>query len=303
MEINASNMATLFTALDTRFKSAFQEAVNPVYKQITLELPVSSGIVDFPVVGQLAGMREWVGPRLINKLHGDKLTVRATKLELTYGIPVDAISDDQYDMYVPLIAGMATQAANMGGQLVTGLLNDAINAQWADGADFFGSARKYGDGVKSKTLVNLGTTALSASAFKTAYSAMCAYTGHGGGLLGVRPTVLAYGPALTWVAKALIETPLIVDSGVAIANPLYNIVRCVEIPGLLGNKWFLFDDRSPVAKPLGLFVRQAPDTLVRKDQPTDDSVFNDDQCLYGVTGRATAVFLFPHLAYFSNVAN
>jgi phage major head subunit gpT-like protein len=297
MQINAKNLQTLFTSVNTVFKNTFDKARDDSWTQFAYRQPMTTGIMEMPFLEQVAGMREWIDKRAINRLSADKLTVKARKFEETIGISRDDLEDDQYGLYRVGIEQLSVSAARLPNDLCEELLANAASATWCDGAAFFGTTRKYG----KATISNYTTGALTEANFKTAWNAMTAYKGHTGTTLKVKPTLLVHGPALHWTVNELFEQPVKADNGATVGNPLYHIVNHLELPGLAGNKWFLFA-ASGVYKPVFYFERKAPDTLVRKDRPEDDNVFFDGELLYGVDGRASAAFVMPHLAYFGNAS-
>ena len=298
MDINAHNLGVLRTAVTTRFNKTFGLQKADEYKGFAMTIPMGTAQLDMPFFEQMSKMREWIDNRAINNMATRFLTVRPRKFELTYGIPKDAISDDQYGIYVDMVDEMAISAANLPNDLCEELLNNAAGAKWLDGADFFGTSRKYG----KNTIANYSTNALSKANFKTAYNAMTAYKGHAGTPMRIKPDLIVYGPALRWTAKALFENPMEEVSGAALPNDTYNIVKTLEMPGITGNKWFLFASGKGAFKPVGYFEREKPSRITRLDKADDENVFMRGEFIYGCDGRAEAAFLFPHLAYFNNPA-
>ena len=201
MDINAANMRILFQAVSLRFRNAFDAAREPSYEQFTMTERLATRELEMPFLEQLTGMREWIGPRVVNNMATNKMTIVPRKFELTYGIPADAVKDDQYGMYASLFAQMATQAARLPNDLVEDLLNHASTAKWCDGENFFGTSRRYGKNAVS----NYSTNALNETNLKAAWTAMRGYKGHGGTSLRVNPTLLVHGPALHWTVQELLE--------------------------------------------------------------------------------------------------
>jgi len=301
MEINAKNMAVLFTAVNTKFRDAFKKYEDNTWMQFAGLIPMTTGIVEMPVIEQITKLREWVGPRQINKLSAQKLTVKPRKFEQTYEVPCDTIEDDTYGMTSGLLEQMGQSAANLPNDLIEEILNNASSHNWLDGAAFFGTTRKYG----KNTIANYTTSALSSDSLKAAYNAMTAYKGHEGAPLKVRPSVLVHGPALHFKAKELLENENILHEGTngetSIPNPTRGLVKDVELAGLDGNKWFLVA-ADGVIKPIYYFERKRPSSIARLDHETDSVVFVEDKVLYGVKGRAESAFVLPHLIYFGNAS-
>lgn len=246
MEINAHNLGILTTAVNTRFKTAFNATAKDKYNEIALTVPMSTGVINYPFLEQLGGMREWIDDRKVKKIAANKLVVSARKFEETVAIERDAIEDDTYGMYMPIIDNLGVQAANLRGDLIEEVLTNASSAKWVDGASFFGTSRKYG----KETINNYTTSALSKSTLKTAYDAMRNYKGHGGTKLKVRPRYLVIGSALRWTAKALVENPQEEVNGAALPNDTYNLVQILETDADLGNKWFLIGETG-IGKAIG----------------------------------------------------
>lgn len=63
-----------------------------------------------------------------------------------------------------------------------------------------------------------------------------------------------------------------------------------------GTAWYLFD-ASRMMRPFIFQNRKSMDQLIRKDQPTDDNVFDRKEYVYGVDGRCNVGFGFWQLAY------
>ena len=175
MEINQHNLGILRQAVETRFKNAFRALEKNLYGEFAMTIPMGTSQLDMPMLEQLVGMREWIDDRKVNNLTTQMLTIRPRKFENTYGIPADAIADDQYGVYVGMFEQMAAQAVNLRPDLIEELLVNAASAKWLDGANFFGSSRKYG----KNTINNYTTNALTQANFKTAYGLMTSYMGHG----------------------------------------------------------------------------------------------------------------------------
>lgn len=309
MDINRTNMQALFTGYNMIFRDAFATLVkDQTFMRFTQEVSASTAQIDMPLLEQLSGMREWLDVRQIKNLRSDKLSIRARNFEDTVGVKREDVEDDQYGLYNSLFANMAANAANLAPDIANTLLGDPSKAKWLDGADFFatGTTRKYG----KNAIVNKGTAELSYESFNEAYATMRAYKGHAGDLLHVKPTLLLHGPALRVEAADLIKSPIRavpvknndnVAAAVTLPNPNANLVDTLEMDGINGRDWYLVDASKPF-KPLILFMRKRPDSLVRLDREEDGEVFMNRQFVYGTYGRAEIALAMPHLIYWNNVA-
>ena len=301
MYINRTNMQALYTGYNTVFRDAFQAYLDTTYTKFVGEINAGTSQIDMPMLEQLSGMREWVGPREVKNLATAKLTIKPRVFEETVAVKREDVEDDQYGLYNPLFQTMAMNAANMPNDITNELIAGAESATWLDGAPFFGTNRKYG----KNTIANKGTAALSYDSFNTTYDAMRAYKGHGGKPLGVKPNLLLHGPALRTTVADVLKAPfraVAVDAAaVTLPNPNANLVTPVEVDGITGNDWFLLDARKPY-KPFIMFLRKRPDKLVRLDREEDENVFMNREFVYGTDGRAEVAFAVPHLIYYANVA-
>jgi phage major head subunit gpT-like protein len=300
MDINRSNMQALFTGYNMVFRDAFASYVDTTYAKFVAEIFAGTSQIDMPMLEQLSGMREWIGPREIKNLASEKLSIKPRLFEETVGVKREDVEDDQFGLYNPLFQTLAMNAANMPNDITNELLAGAASASWLDGAPFFGTGRKYGKNV----IANKGTAALSYESFNAAYDTMRTYKGHGGKPLGVKPNLLLHGPALRTTVADIIKAPFRAvsqgDGAVTLPNPNANLVETVEVQGIDGASWFLLDSRLPY-KPIIMFMRKRPDKLVRLDREEDENVFMNRQFIYGTDGRAEVAFAVPHLIYYAAV--
>ena len=180
MLINAANMADLFRTYSTAFNAGQTSAQGRVgqngilLSELALVIPSTGGSVNHAWLEQIRAMREWVGDRLLGNLKIGNLTVVNRKFENTVSVPRDAIEDDQYGVFAPLMGMMGDDAEALWLRLCIDAL--AANGNWADGNPFFCSARVLG----KSTFTNAVTTALSATAFEAAMTAMGGFTLFGG---------------------------------------------------------------------------------------------------------------------------
>lgn len=302
MDINRTNMQALFTGYNMVFRDAFASYVDTAYTKFVTEVNAGTSQIDMPMLEQLSGMREWIGPREVKNLASHKLTIKPRVFEETVAVKREDVEDDQYGLYNSLFQTLAMNAANMPNDITNELITGAASATWLDGAAFFGTTRKYG----KNTIANKGTAALTYDSFNSAYDAMRAYKGHGGKPLGVKPNLLLHGPALRTTVADVLKAPFRAvtvgdNAAVTLPNPNADLVTALEVEGITGNDWFLLDARKPY-KPLIMFLRKRPDKLVRLDREEDENVFMNREFVYGTDGRAEVAFAVPHLIYFADVA-
>lgn len=136
MEINNANLKTLYTAFNAAFKGGLGQAESQ-YSQIATTVPSTTAAEEYGWLGQLPGLREWLGDRVVHAIGNHGYTVKNRPFELTVGVPRTAIEDDNYGVYAPLMTEMGRAAAAHPDQLSFGLLQDGRSALCFDGQPFF----------------------------------------------------------------------------------------------------------------------------------------------------------------------
>jgi len=293
MDINRGYMNALFTGYNTLFKDAFSTAPN-TFEQFSMSIPASGQIVEYPFLEAFGGMREWIGDRQIKNISSKKLTIKERPFEDTVSVKKRDIETDTFSVYSPLIQQMGLNA----GKLWNDLAYEALcgNGDWLDGNPFFGTTRKYG----KNTINNYTTSALSVTAFNTAYLTMMSYKTHNDRPMGVVPNLLLVGPKLRTIAWNIVKNQFSYDSSdkVQIGNVNENLVDLLIVPDLIGdydNYWFLLSTKG-VIKPVIVQKGKEP-IFTRLDKDTDENVFMRNEFLYGTEAYGAAALAFPHLAY------
>ncbi len=136
MIINSGNLAILFRA----FKAAFQrqfDAVPSEWNKVATLVPSSTSVEDYGWIGQIPGMREWIGDRFINTLSSHDYSIRNRSFENTVGVDRDKIDDDQYGIYAPMFEMLGQTAKELPDTLVFQLLALGAATPCYDGQNFF----------------------------------------------------------------------------------------------------------------------------------------------------------------------
>jgi phage major head subunit gpT-like protein len=136
MIINSANNAILFRAFNTAFQRGFT-GVNPMWNKVATMVPSTTGTEDYGWIGSLPGMREWDGDRHIHNLKNHDYSIKNKKFELTVGVPLEKIEDDQYGVYAPMMEMLGQSANEHPDQLVFGLLADGFDTPCFDKQYFF----------------------------------------------------------------------------------------------------------------------------------------------------------------------
>ena len=135
MIINGANLAILFRA----FKAAFQKGFTgstPQWNKVATLVPSSTGTEDYGWLGQIPGMREWVGDRQIQNLALHSYSIKNKPFESTVGVNRDNIKDDQFGIYSPLFEMLGQNCIEHPDRLVFALLAAGFTTACYDGQNF-----------------------------------------------------------------------------------------------------------------------------------------------------------------------
>lgn len=141
MQINNANLRTLYTAFNAAFRAGLGQATSQ-YGQIATTVPSTTSAEEYGWLGQLPGLREWLGDRVVHAIGNHGYTIKNKPFELTVGVPRTAIEDDQYGVYTPLMQEMGRAVEAHPDQLVFGLLKEGRTALCYDGQPFFSATHK-----------------------------------------------------------------------------------------------------------------------------------------------------------------
>ena len=141
MDINNANLQRLFVAMNAAFRAGLGQATSQ-YLQIATVVPSTTGSEEYDWLGQLPGLREWIGDRVVHAIGTHGYTIKNKSFELTVAIPKPKVEDDQYGIYAPLMTEMGRAADTHPDQLVFGLLKDGRTQLCYDGQPFFSASHK-----------------------------------------------------------------------------------------------------------------------------------------------------------------
>lgn len=136
MIINKQNLAILHTGFKASFQNAFDGA--PIdYNQLVMEVNSGTAIEQYGWLGATTRFREWIGDRVIQNLALHDYSIKNKSFENTVGVPREAIEDDQYGTYNPLMAQLGQDAKEHPAELVYALLKNGFTGKCYDGQFFF----------------------------------------------------------------------------------------------------------------------------------------------------------------------
>lgn len=289
MIINQSNLHGLTTGFSAAFNKALSEA-SPDYKDIATVTSSSTATNNYAWLGQIPGMKEWIGDREVQHISEYGYTIKNKSFERTIGINRDAIEDDQYGIYTPMFSMMGQEAGEHYNDLVFEMLTKGFTEKCYDEKTFFATDHVSGE----KTFSNTSTAALSTESFLAARQAMMSITGDKNKPLKLVPDLLVVSPKNEMVAKKILEASLI-DGTTNITQNLAKIKVATELSGDNEDAWFLLCTKK-FLKPIILQIRKKIKfDMLTKD--TDPNVFLQKEYLYGCDSRDNAGFGFWQMAY------
>ena len=283
MIINPQTLRGIYVAFNTLFNKAF-EAEDPLYKLIATVTNSTTDAETYAWLGDIPGMREWIGDREIQNLTASDYTIKNKDFELTVSVPRNAVEDDKIGLYNPSVQMLGQSA-----KLIFDLLASGFVAKCYDGKPFFSEEHMVG----KKKVSNLGKEELSMETYIAARAAMMSFTNAKGEPLGLVPDTLVVPPALEAKARDI----LVADFINGTKNTMQGTAKPLVVPRLAGHdkEWYLLCTSRPI-KPLIMQQRKAP-KFVSLTAETDENVFMKKTFIYGVDYRGNAGFGFWQMAY------
>lgn len=291
MMITPQNLRGIYVGFNTIFNKALGD-YKPLYPEIATVTPSTTDTETYAWLGDIPGMREWIGEREIQNLTASEYTIKNKSYEATIGIDRDVIEDDRIRLWSSNISALAQNAAKNPDKLIFRLLAEGFTSKCFDGKPFFSGAHKTG----GKTVSNMSHAKLSLDAYIAARASMMSLTNSKGEPLALVPDKLVVPPALEKEARDI----LVADFINGTKNTMQGTAKPLVAPQLAGHDsaWFLLCTTQPV-KPLIYQERKKP-KFVSKTNETDDNVFMSKQFLYGVDARGNAGYGFWQMAYGSD---
>lgn len=286
MIINPQTLRGVYTGFNTLFNQAFA-GHKPTYEKVATVVPSTTDTETYAWLGDIPGMREWVGDREIQNLTGSGYTIRNKDFEMTVGVDRNALEDDKVGLYRPAIQMLGESAAMHPDELVYELLSSGFTELCYDGKAFFAADHPVGPSSVSNKL----TDKLTPESYKKARAMMMNFKNGKGRSLGLVPDLLVVPPALEAAARDI----LVADFVNGTKNTMQGTAEIHVEPRLKSDTaWFLLCTIRPI-KPL-IYQQRKKAKFVSKTAETDDNVFMSKRFLYGADSRGNAGFGFWQMA-------
>jgi phage major head subunit gpT-like protein len=136
MIINSGNLRTLGIGFKANFQQGLTMAT-PDHLTVATEVRSTTGKEEYGWLGQVPGMREWLGDRVVQNISTSDYTIKNRDFELTIGVDRNDINDDNVGLYAPLFTEMGRAVTAHPSQLVFALLRAGFSTPCYDGQYFF----------------------------------------------------------------------------------------------------------------------------------------------------------------------
>lgn len=276
MALDTAKATVTLRTLTKKFDNRVQSAT-PFYPQLCNVVPSDGADEAYGMLGNMPGMREWLGDRQFKELRAGTFTITNKHWESSLLIKKTDIADDRMGMYGPLMEDLAVEAAYHPDELFfTAMVNGESTACF-DGQYFFDTDHSWGDsGTQSNDLTyaaatsTIPTAAEFKAAFTAARTAMLKFTNDQGKLLnrpittGLSNLLVIVNPDFEQIAKDALLATL---SGGGNSNIVVDTPRIISSAYLTDtSKMYLFN-LDGALKP---FVFQAREPLTRQMKGLDD---------------------------------
>lgn len=291
MVINQASLAQLKIGYSTAYNKGF-DSMPERYTKIATKVNSNTAQQSYPWLGQLPGLREWIGEREIQKLKAYDYLIKNKKFEMTIAVPRDEIEDDVYGVYTPLFQSMGEAAKVHPDELCFKAILKGFDKKCYDGETFFSDTHKSG----GQKVSNISTAALSEESYNQARTSMMSIVGESGRPLNIIPDLLVVPPQLEHQARLLLKA----DEIQGTTNVNKDSADLLVVPELAVNPdaWFLMCTNR-FLKPL-IYQERKKIKFTSLTNETDPNVFFKDEYVYGADGRSNTGYGFWQMIFASD---
>lgn len=291
------------TTLNMAFQRGFQSEVPTFFETISTVVESTGASTKYPVLGQLTGLREWIGPRVYEDFSRYAYELPNRTFEKSIEVPVDAMEDDQLDGYALLAEQFGEQARLWPDDLVLEALQAGTSRLCVDGQYFFDTDHPVDPGnASSATYANYFTSkALSSTNFSDVLKSMQTITGRDGRPMGFGANgglLLVVPPGLREVGKQIVEAEYLASGATNVNKGAAKLVVWDRLykasDAATATTWYLLDVGRRI-KPF-IFQRRMAPTFTMMTAQNDEGVFNQNVYRWGIKARGAAGYTVPFLA-------
>lgn len=136
MILNEGTLTTLFTAFTAAYKAGFESAPSH-WNRVAMRVVSTAREEEYGWIRANAGLREWIGDRVVNKLSMEGFKIKNRKFEHTVSVMRDDVADDRFGVVAPMFNEMGRLARAHPDELVFSLLGSGFAELGFDGQFFF----------------------------------------------------------------------------------------------------------------------------------------------------------------------
>jgi phage major head subunit gpT-like protein len=144
MIINHANLNSFFRGLKTEFFNSLNSAAKVQWSEIATKVNSTTSSEDYGWMGEVGPLREWIGPRIIQRLKAYNYTVANRLFEGTVGVKKTDLEDDHVGVYSLWAQSLGAAAAKWPDDMVFGLFLTADVDTCYDGQPFFDTEHPVG---------------------------------------------------------------------------------------------------------------------------------------------------------------
>lgn len=173
MPLNTAKYEVVQRSLTQSFREAAM-AATPFYTSVCSIVQSDGADEGYGLIGNMPGVREWLGDRQFNELRAADFTVRNRLWETSLQVEKTDIDDDRIGLYGPLMTDLAAEASYHPDELFFQTLVNGESTACFDGQFFFDTDHSWGDsGTQSNDLTYAAATGTTPTAdeFRAAFHA------------------------------------------------------------------------------------------------------------------------------------
>lgn len=287
------NTSILKKGIDARFQqqqtAMLQRGHLANMARLYTEVPSNGAYNDYSWLGDLPGVRKWIGNKSLGGLKDFDYTIKNEDWYDGFSIDRNELEDEQIGAINPRVDMLAQSVANWPHELVISLIVGGTSGKAYDGQAFFANRSQNdnllpGSGV---TLANIKDD------IQTARAAMMRYKSDSGRTLGLMMDTIMCPPELEATMLEAVNAATIQDTTNTVtfnAVSRYS-VEVIPMPELADTgDWYGFATQAPL-RPLFFQSRSGVRTVL------DDSHVDRDRKLdYSAEMRGNAGYGFPQMA-------
>jgi len=296
MSLDTAKAVVTLRTLTSKFVKTVQSAT-PFYPTVCNIMPSDGADENYAMLGDMPGVREWIGDRLFKELRAGTYLLANKEWESSLLIKKNDIADDRMGLYPTLMENLANEAAYHPDELFFTALLAGESQACFDSQYFFDTDHAWGDSGTQSNLLTYNAsdhTAVTATEFLAAYHAarekMVGYKNDQGKLLN-RPVIgrmnqflVVVPPKLRLAATAAFTSQIISNS----TNVVLDMPTIVESAYCTSNvKWWLFNLQGALRpfifqarRPLGWATKGVDDRETKDIKFMTDARYNVGYCAW-----------------------